>query len=165
MAPLPPAQARSPTRLAIPALNVDLPIVPMGWGIVERNGQRTTHWMPPTDAIGWHVTSAGAGAASRVVLSGHQVQGSAPLAPLAAGALTVGQELLLTDSEGIVFVYQVIEVTKPIAITSATADEEAQTASYVAPGDEALLTIITGWPDFTTTHRLFAVAKLVGLQK
>jgi sortase (surface protein transpeptidase) len=165
MAPLPLLQAVSPTQLAIPALNLELPIAPMGWSIVERHGQRTTEWMSPTDAVGWHVTSAGAGAAGRVVLSGHQVQGRAPLAPLAVGALTVGQELLLTDNEGIVFVYRVIEVTEPLPLTGATADEEAQAASYVAPSDQALLTIITGWPDFTTTHRLFAVAELVGLQK
>ncbi|HMN27953.1 MAG TPA: sortase, partial [Caldilineaceae bacterium] len=95
---------------------------------------------------------------------GHQVAGSAPLALLAQGAVEPGQEILLTDEAGVVFVYRVVEVTDPIPLTGASAEEEAQAESYAAPSDQALLTLITGWPDFTTTHRVFAVAELVGLQ-
>jgi hypothetical protein len=164
MTPLPLDQALAPTPITIPAVELDQPIVPMGWTIADVNGERTTKWVVPTDAVGWHVTSAGAGGAGRVVLSAHQAAGEAPFKPLALGEIVPDQEILLTDSEGIVFVYRVTEVSQPIPLTGATAEDEALAASYLTPSDEALLTLITGWPEFTTTHRVFAVAEFVGLQ-
>ena len=164
LAPLPGPQSLPPVHLAIPAIGLDAPVTTMGWEVTTINDEQTTHWVVPTESIGWHVNSAGAGAAGRVVLSGHQVAGSAPLALLAQGAVEPGQEILLTDEAGVVFVYRVVEVTDPIPLTGASAEEEAQAESYAAPSDQALLTLITGWPDFTTTHRVFAVAELVGLQ-
>lgn len=165
LAPLPPAQALAPVQLSIPALGLNLPVTPMGWEVADVNGVRTTRWLLPDDAVGWHVNSVGAGGAGRVILSGHQVVGAAPLAPLAQGDVEVGQEIWLTDSDGVVFVYEVVEVSEPIVQVGATAEEEAAAAAYVAPTDQSLLTLITGWPDFTTTHRVFAVAELVGMRR
>lgn len=165
LTPLPPAQALPPVQLSIPALGLNLPVTPMGWEVVEVNGERTTRWILPDDAVGWHINSVGAGGAGRVILSGHQVVGAAPLAPLAQGEVEAGQEIWLTDSDGVVFVYEVVEVSEPIVQAGATAEEEAAAAAYVAPTDQALLTLITGWPDFTTTHRVFAVAELVGIRR
>jgi hypothetical protein len=165
LAPLPPGQALAPVQLSIPALGLNLPVTPMGWEVAEVDGRRTTRWILPDDAVGWHVNSVGAGGAGRVILSGHQVIGAAPLAPLAQGEVEPGQEIWLTDSDGVVFVYEVVEVSEPIVQAGATAEEEAAAAAYVAPTDQALLTLITGWPDFTTTHRVFAVAELVGIRR
>jgi sortase (surface protein transpeptidase) len=136
----------------------------MGWTVEEVDGQRTTRWAVPEDAAGWHLTSAGVGGAGRIVISGHQAMGAAPFAPLALGQLQSGQTLLLTDSEGAVFVYHIIEVSDPIPLTGASTADDAQAASYLEPTSEPLLTLITGWPDFTTTHRIFAVAELAGVQ-
>jgi sortase (surface protein transpeptidase) len=165
LAPLPPTQALAPVQLSIPALGLNLPVTPMGWEVVEVEGERTTQWILPADGVGWHVNSGGAGGAGRVILSGHQVVGTAPLAPLAQGEVEIGQEIWLTDSDGVVFVYEVVEVSDPIVQAGATAEEEAAAADYVAPTDQAVLTLITGWPDFTTTHRVFAVAELVGMRR
>jgi hypothetical protein len=137
----------------------------MGWTVTDVNGQRTTKWALPGDALGWHVNSVGAGAAGRTILSGQQAVGEALLAPLARGEIEAGQELLLTDSDGLTFVYRVTEVSEPIVLADPSAEEQAQAAAYVTPSDEAVLTLITGWPDFTTTHRVFAVAEFVGLQQ
>jgi hypothetical protein len=164
MAALPQGQSLPPAQLAIPAVGLEAPVTPMGWEVTEVAGEATTQWVVPDESVGWHVTSASAGAAGRVVLSGQQVAGAALLAPLAQGAVEPGQEILLSDDEGVVFVYRVTEVSEPIPLDGATSAEETLAASYVAPSDEALLTLITGWPDFTTTHRVFAVAELVGLQ-
>lgn len=159
---LPPGQAEAPVKLAMPELNLEMPVVPMGWTVTEVEGERTTEWLIPTDAIGWHANSAGAGMAGNTILSGYQMTGEALLAPLATGELTVGQELQLTAANGQVFIYQISEVTEPIAITGATEEEVARAAAYIAPTSETQLTLITGWPDFTTTHRVFAVAEFVG---
>ena len=109
------------------------------------------------------MNSAGAGGAGTVVISGRQADGAALFAPLALGAAEVGQEIHLIDGDGIVFVYRIREVTEPIPITGATDEEEAQAAAYFEPSDEAQLTLVTGWPEFTTTHRVFVVADYVGV--
>lgn len=160
--PLAAAQAQSPVQLAVPALGLEAPVVPMGWTVTEVNGERTTKWALPADALGWHVNSVGAGAGGRVIVSGQQAVGDALLAPLARGEMSSGQEILLTDSTGRTFVYRITAVSEPIVLANPSAEEEAQAAAYVAPSDQALLTLITGWPDFTTTHRIFAEAELVG---
>jgi len=154
-------QALPPENFALPDLELDFPVVPMGWSVVEGDAGRTTQWELPLDAIGWQTTSAALGEAGRTILSGHQTQGDAPLKPLALGEIEPGQEVLLTASDGTVFVYQITEVTEPIPLTGATPEEEATAATYVAPTTEPMLTLITGWPDFTTTHRVFAVAEFV----
>ena len=158
-------QAAPPVKLAIPALHLEMPIQPMGWEMTEVNGQPTTRWIVPKDAIGWHVNSTGAGGAGNTILSGHQAQGEALFAPLATGEIVVGQELLLTDETGNVFAYRIKEVSDPIAMTGASKDELARADAYIAPSQQAKLTLITGWPDFTTTHRVFAVAEFVGKAK
>jgi len=151
-----------PVTLRIPDLALELPITEMGWVVTEANGQRTTEWIVPVETVGWHVNSAGAGGNGNTILSGHQATGSAVFAPLALGDIVVGQELQLVDAAGNVFVYTVNEISEPIAIVGATEEDNALAQTYVAPTDTAQLTLVTGWPDFTTTHRIFAVAEYVG---
>ncbi len=162
MNPLAADQSAPPARLEIPDLNLDVDVVPMGWQIVTVDGERTTMWTPPEDQAGWHVNSAHAGALGNVLISGRQADGAAVFAPLALGSVSPGQEIWLTDQDGVTFVYQVSEVSEPVPITGATDEEIARAAAYQEQGDTARLTLITGWPDFTTTHRVFVVADFLG---
>lgn len=161
--PYPPDQTTGPVRLQIPEINLDVPVIAMGWRVETANGERATIWDVPQDEAGWHINSVGAGAQGNTIISGRQVGGSAVFAPLALGNVARGQEVLLTDGDGITFVYRISEVTDPIPITGATPDETARATAYFAPSDDARLTLVTGWPDFTTTHRVFAVADFVGV--
>jgi sortase (surface protein transpeptidase) len=161
--PLAQDQATGPVRLRIPAINLDVPVIAMGWRLEMSDGVRTTVWDVPYDEAGWHINSAKAGAAGNTVITGRQLGGPAVFAPLALGQAAVGQEVLVTDGDGITFVYRIVEVTDPIAVTGATAQEQAQAAAYFAPTSEARLTLVTGWPEFTTTHRIFVVAEFVGV--
>ncbi|HXF64422.1 MAG TPA: class F sortase [Caldilineaceae bacterium] len=163
--PLPTDQTTGPVRLQIPAINLDVPIIAMGWRLGVVDGRRTTVWDVPTDKAGWHINSAGAGGAGNTIISGRQVGGEAVFAPLALGVVQPGQEVYLTDGDGVVWVYRISEVTEPIPITGATPEDEQLAASYFAPTQTARLTLVTGWPEFTTTHRVFAVADFVGVQR
>ena len=156
--------AAPPVRMEIPELALDLPIVPMGWVVTDQNGERTTAWIVPTEAIGWQVNSAGAGGAGNLILSGHQALGDALFAPLALGDIAVGQTVILTDANGARFRYQISEVSDPIPILGATEDDNALARSYLQSSETPILTMMTGWPDFTTTHRIFAVAELIGAE-
>lgn len=151
-----------PVALSIPQIGLTTTVVEMGWIVTEVNGERTTRWEIPYSNAGWHVNSAGAGADGNMVISGHQVVGEAIFAPLALGEVEVGQEILVTDIREQVFRYDVVEVTEPIPLAGATEDEQALAASYVEPSTKATLTLVTGWPDFATTHYLFVVADYVG---
>jgi len=154
--------ALPPALLRIPDLSLELPITAMGWQVTEANGQRTTAWLVPVDTVGWQVNSAGTGGTGNTILAGHQSRGAAIFAPLALGDIVLGQELQLVDEAGAVFLYRVAEVSEPIAIVGATEEDNALAQTYVAPTTAAQLTLMTGWPDFTTTHRIFAVAEYLG---
>jgi len=163
IAPYPVEQATGPVRIQIPEIGLDAPVIAMGWKVVVVDGKRTTVWDLPEDKAGWHINSAGAGAVGNTIISGRQVGGEAVFAPLALGSVLPGQQVLVTDGDGITFVYKITEVTDPIPLTGATPDEVARAATYFAPTKKARLTMVTGWPDFTTTHRIFAVADFVGV--
>jgi hypothetical protein len=155
----------SPVAITIPALALSAPVVPMGWEETQVDGERTTQWVVPEDAVGWPVNGVELGDSGRIVLAGQQATEAAPLAALARGEVEPGQEIELSDSAGVTYLYTVIEVSEPIALIGATAEDEAAAAAYVAPTDEAMLTLITGWPDFTTTHRIFAVAEFTSVSQ
>jgi sortase A len=163
--PYPADQTTGPVRVQIPEIGLDAPIIAMGWRVAMVDEKRATVWDVPLDKAGWHINSVGAGALGNTIVSGRQADGAAVFAPLALGSIAVGQEVLLTDGDGITFVYEISEVTDPIPVTGATPDEIAQAATYFAPTNDARLTLVTGWPDFTTTHRIFAVATFVGVMR
>ncbi len=161
--PLAPEQAAPPVHLRIPEIGLDVSVVPMGWKVVRTAQGRVTQWDVPTDAAGWAINSAPAGAAGNTIIVGVQSGEQPVFAPLALGNVAVGQEILVTDADGITFAYRVEEVSEPIPITGATPEEAQQAAAYFAASDSPRLTLMTGWPDFTTTHRIFAVASFVGI--
>ncbi len=163
MDPLPPEQTAPPVSLRFAALDRTVPVTAMGWRIVELGGERTTQWDVPEESAGWHPNSVGPGGAGNLVISGHQLLGAAVFAPLAQGLVKVGQHVLVTDADGRTFVYQVTQVTEPLPITADLAEEAALATQFMGPTATPQLTLVTGWPDFTTTHRIIAVAQFLGI--
>jgi sortase (surface protein transpeptidase) len=155
-----PAVGSPPVQLQIPALAIDVPVVPMTWDVTVVDGERTTRWVTPEAAAGWAVNSAGVGALGNVVIAGHQARGAAVFEAIASGELEVGQQILLTDEAGFTAFYQVATISEPIPLIGASEEERALAAAYMAPTTDARLTLITGWPSATTTHRIFVVAVL-----
>ena len=166
-APLAVADAQPPVRLQIPALALDVAVEPMAWQVTEFQGKRRAVWQVPMEEAGWHLNSAPVGALGNLVISGHHLQGGAVFAALARGEVTVGQTIQVTDAQGRIFAYTVTEVSAPIPALAATAQDAAQAAAYLAQPatpapDTAQLTLATGWPEFSDTHYIFVVARLVG---
>ncbi|MEZ4617238.1 MAG: class F sortase [Caldilineaceae bacterium] len=155
-------ESMPPVRLAIPAIDFATTVEPMAWRVTEVEGERQAVWEVPEAAAGWHINSATAGSVGNMLISGHHLSGAAVFAPLARGEVATGDEIQVTDSAGRIFRYQVSEIGDPIPVAGATADETARAAAYQAPSDQAKLTLITGWPDFSDTHYLFVVADLIG---
>lgn len=153
----------TPVSLAIPEIDLSVPVSPMGWEPVDVGGMRTTRWIVPEDAAGWALNSAGAGGAGNTVIAGHQALGDAVFAAIALGDAEIGQSIVLADEDGNEYTYSIIEISDPIPLVGATDVEIATAAEYMAPTDEPRLTLVTGWPAATTTHRLFVVAGLSGV--
>lgn len=162
--PLADSETAPPARIRIPEIGMDVAVQPMGWRVTEVAGQRTTVWVLPDAAAGWHPNSGRAGGAGNVVISGHQLLGDAPFAPIALGEVAVGQEILLTDSQGQVFVYQVSEVSDPLVIEEDPSKEMKLGEEIAAQKGDPRLTLISGWPDFSSTHRVVVTALFVGVQ-
>lgn len=160
--PLSAEQAQPPILFQLPELDIEFRVSSMGWTVVEENGIRTTQWVVPIDSAGWHINSVGAGGLGNIVLSGQQAIGDAVFAPLALGEIQQGQTILLTAQDGQVYAYEVTEVSQPIPTIGATEADNKAAAAYGVATTDARLTLITGWPDFSTTHRIFAVASFVG---
>lgn len=158
---LPAEAAGMPIRLMAPTLKLAIPIETMRWQVMEVEGKRQAVWEVPATSAGWHINSARPGTAGNLVLSGHHLIGAAVFAPLTRGELTVGAQLIVTDDQGRSFLYQVSEVAQPIPVNGSVAEQQ-QAASYIAPTQQALLTLVTGWPDFSDTHYLFVRATFVG---
>ena len=61
-----------PDRLIIPAIELDTPVVELGWSASESPGGRVfSQWDVAEYAAGWHLNSARLGEGGNVVMSGH----------------------------------------------------------------------------------------------
>lgn len=133
--PLPTPGPESPTRLVIPAIGVDWPIVPGdGWEELKRG-------------VGHHIGSANPGERGNMVLSGHNDVYGEVFKDLEM--LKYGDEVLVYAG-GRVFKY-LVRAKRIVAPTD---------LSVLNPTREAIVTLITCYPYRVDTHRLVVVAQL-----
>jgi sortase A len=144
-----------PTRLIIPAIDLDVPVIEMGWSVVEKDGQQVSEWeVPEWRAAGWLKTSALIGAIGNTVLEGHQD---------IAGRVFENLENL---TEGDTIVVQTDSLTRTYVIALRTIVPEKdqslevrrENARWIGPSNDERLTLITCWPRNDNTHRLILVA-------
>jgi sortase A len=144
--------AAMPTRIVIPAIALDAPIEPAGWGQVDG----VSVWnIPYHFAAGWLKTSAPLGRIGNTVLDGHHnIAGQVfrYLVDLKPGDLI---EVYANDRR---FVYTVVakhillDRDQPIEI-------RRQNAQWIQPTLDERLTLVTCWPYTNNTHRLIVVAR------
>ncbi len=148
---------RPPTRIVSVAIELDAPVVAMGWTTVEYNGEQVAEWDVPKDAVGWHVNSASAGQPGNTVLSGHHnIEGKVFRYVV---NLQVGDEIVLYAGDR-AFAYTVTEkyILKEASMPWAVRQKNAQ---WIAPTADERLTLVTCWPYEWpgNTHRVIIVAK------
>lgn len=153
-------------RLTIPALQLDVPVVEVGWQIVtDAAGNRTTEWEIATNAAGHHLNSAAPGTAGNVVISGHNNIGGAVFAPIsrdqdrAEPQLVPGSTITVFADDGRQYVYQVQKVER-VAEENVPMTQRLANSRYLAPTREPTLTLITCWPPDGFSHRIIVVAKV-----
>ena len=156
-----PDQDRTPTRLVIPAIELDAPVEPVGWYMAEiRNSEPVNVWaVPDYFAAGWLKTSAPVGLPGNTVLDGHHNILGMVFKDLVK--LVVG-DLITLYAGDLKYVYRVEqrlileEVGQSVAIRQAN-------AQYIYPTADERLTLVTCWPRTSNTHRLIIIALPVSL--
>jgi LPXTG-site transpeptidase (sortase) family protein len=141
--------------LLIPTINLEAPIIKVGYANLKINGQPVTTWaVPETYAVGWHHSSAPPGQPGNTVLNGHQSGGSGVFRNLTA--LQPDDEIFIRMGDT-TYHYRVAErhileeEGQPLAVRAAN-------ARWIMPTGDERLTLVTCAPDFQTTHRLIVVA-------
>ena len=150
-----PAAPAIPTRLVIPVIGLDTPVVEMGWSIIQQDGQLVSQWdVPDWRAAGWLKSSAPLGAVGNTVLDGHQDENG-----------RVFEYLEYLREGDAIQVYAGVEIHNYIVTVRTIVAEKDQplevrheNAKWIAPTQDERLTLITCYPRNDNTHRLILVA-------
>ncbi len=153
-----------PVQLAIPALDLDVAVVPTAWEPVFDGVAWSSQWQTADRAVGHLATSSNLGEMGNVVLAGHHntrgevFRGLSDIG-LPGAQVGIGDRVVVTAADGRTFVYTIVEWHRWEAAAASAAEQRRQ-ASYLAPTQEPTLTLVTCWPYASNTHRVVVVAKL-----
>ncbi|MCB0193917.1 MAG: sortase [Anaerolineae bacterium] len=148
-----------PSRIVAEAIQLDAPVIEMGWQMVQQGDQIISEWDMPDNEAAWHSNSALPGQGSNVIISGHNAStGGHVFAEL--DELQVGDEITLENTQAETLLYRVVE--KTIVRSLAASEEGRQYLLDVSqPTPQEQLTLITCWPGWSNTHRLIVIAERV----
>ena len=147
-----------PDRLQIPAIDVDVPVVELGWhAATNRDGQILSEWDVAEYAAGWHKNSARLGEPGNMVMSGHNNILGAVFREL--DQLKEGHKVILYagDHQAVYAVDQVVIVPEK----TATPEQRKENARWIGPFADDRLTLVSCWPRNNNTHRIIVVARPV----
>jgi LPXTG-site transpeptidase (sortase) family protein len=145
-----------PDRIRAAAIDMDVPVTPVGWSEVERDGGVETVWAVPDDVAGWHQNSAMPGNGGNVVLSGHHNMGSEVFRHVVD--LAPGDELVV-HADGRDY-YYVVSDRFVVPDRDVPMEQRLQNAQWIAPTAVERLTLVTCWPYEDNSHRVIVLADL-----
>ncbi|MCB0190355.1 MAG: sortase [Anaerolineae bacterium] len=153
--PAPTPATLPPDHLRIPRLALDVPVVPVGMVPVPGPGAFISPAMPNEYAAGWLNTSASFGQTGNMVLTGrHQLKKMTVLHGL--WTLEPGDEIDLYAGEHMQG-YRVAEVEIVPEQDQPTEVRLANT-EFIRPTEDERLTLVTGWPEKSNSHRTIVIA-------
>ncbi len=148
--------ARLPNRLKIPAIDLDVPVVELGWSQQEdQEGQIFSEWDVASFAAGWHKNSVLPGQRGNVVMSGHNNILGAVFREL--DQLKQGDPITVWAGNHL-FAYTVDQV---IVLPDRNISDEQRTANsrWIGPSEDDRLTLVSCWPRNNNTHRIIVIAR------
>jgi sortase A len=139
----------------LPALNLDTPVVELGWNTqTSRGGDLFSEWEVAEYAAGWHKNSALPGQGGNIVFSGHNNILGAVFREL--DRLQRGDTALLYVGDK-AYVYAIDKVMI-VPEKHATDEQRTANAAWIGLTDEERLTLVSCWPRDDNTHRIIVVA-------
>jgi sortase A len=144
-----------PSRIVIPTIHVDAPVVPVSWQTAEVDGQTQAAWeVPDVYAAGWHETSAPLGVPGNTVLNGHNTTNGEVFRDLYT--LEAGDSITVYAGDA-PYTYTVTEILilpeggQPMEV-------RIENARYIMPTDDERLTLVTCHPYGSLRNRLIVIA-------
>lgn len=144
-----------PTRLVIPAISLDIPIVPVGVKTIRDVGGTRVVWADVPNAAAFHQTSAYPGNPGNTVLNGHRDILGSVFRHL--NRVEVGDEIIVYAGD-VEYPYTVTE-TLIVPEAFASAKQREENLHLIGYMPEERLTLITCTPFGLATHRLLVIAK------
>ena len=145
-----------PTRLVIPVIDVDAPIVPTSLNAAEAGGEAQPLWeVPAMYATGWHETSAPLGVGGNTVLNGHNATNGEVFRNLYK--LKAGDAIIVYSSD----TQYTYAVSETVILLEAGQPLEARlgNARYILPTEDERLTLVTCHPYGSLRYRLIVIAR------
>ena len=144
-----------PERLVIPIINLDAPIVPIGYQESAYGGQVIDQWLTPVQfAAGWHMNSAFLGDPGNTVLNGHHNAYGMVFKDLYK--LKTGDTFsVFSGSQE--FQYQVV-LNMLFSEGYESLSFRMENARWIEPTLDERITLVTCWPENSNTHRVVIVA-------
>lgn len=147
---------RPPTRIVVPTIGVDAPVVRASQSETQVGGETWAIWDVPDEyAAGWHETSALPGEPGNTVLSGHNTNNGEVFRDLYT--LRAGDEVVVY-SEEISHTYYVSQ-TLIVPEAGQPLEVRLKNARYAMPTDDERLTLITCHPYGSLRNRLIVIAR------
>ncbi len=151
-----------PSRIIIPSINLDAPVVPAPVEFESLAGKEFMKWLVPNErAVGWHTTSAMLGEPGNTVLNGHHNAFGEVFVNLVD---VVEGDIIFVESKNSRFSYQ---ITNKIVLPEKYEELEVRmhNAQWLLPSVDERLTLISCWPYESNTHRLIVVARPIGREE
>ncbi len=154
--PAPTAAPVLPDRIVIPAIDVDSPVVEVGWEArIVSGGAEDSVWQTADFAAGYHQGSAPLGQAGNTVISGHNnIQGS------------VFQDLHTLEPGAVIYLYAgdrrwayAVEHSFIVWEEGASAARRRANAHWIEPTPDERLTLVSCYPPWGNSHRVIIVAR------
>jgi sortase A len=152
----PSSTAAIPTRLIVPDIGLDAPVVPVPWQPAEETDEFGGTWEVPDErAVGWHEDSAPLGVPGNTVLNGHNTTNGEVFRDL--HQIDLGGAVIVYSDE-VAFTYVVSEI---LIVPEADQPLEVRlkNASYVLPTEDERLTLMTCHPYGSLRNRLIVIAR------
>ena len=144
-----------PTRLVIPALQLDADIQPVSLVSKDDGMKQHKEWSVPKEyAAGWHDESASLGQPGNTVLNGHNNVHGAIFRDLEY--LEPGLEIILYDNDRS-YTYEVVQ-QEFLEETGQSLQTRVMNARWILPTSDERVTIVTCWPNTSNTHRIVVIA-------
>ena len=146
---------KRPTRIVIPEIGVDAPVVAISLQPAEVDGQTQAVWpVPAMYAAGWHDTSAPLGVSGNTVLNGHNTTNGEVFRDLYT--LDVG-EAIVVYADDTPYTYAVSEILI-LPEVGQPLEVRLENARYILPTGDERLTLVTCHPYGSLRYRLIVIA-------
>ncbi len=144
-----------PTRLVIPGISLDIPVIPVGVKTISNASGSRVVWADVPNAGAFHQTSAYPGNSGNTVINGHRDILGSVFRYL--NKVEVGDEINVYVGD-VEYPYVVTE-TLIVPETFASASQRQENLRLIGFMPEERLTLVTCTPIGLATHRLLVIAK------